>query len=129
MTNELSVTYMSGPLDGKTLYFEQPEAGEERILLIGRREGCDILIDFDNQASRVHAKLVIGATESVVNPYTLAFWLEDGGSRNGTYLEKEKGRHLSGKREGVDQRPRQPATGDAVPGRPHLDAPRYSPQL
>jgi pSer/pThr/pTyr-binding forkhead associated (FHA) protein len=95
MSNELSVTYMSGPLDGKTLYFPQPEAGEERVLLIGRREGCDIPIDFDNQASRVHAKLVIGAipasaTESVVNPFTLSFWLEDGGSRNGTYLEKEK---------------------------------------
>jgi pSer/pThr/pTyr-binding forkhead associated (FHA) protein len=86
---------MSGPYDGKTLTFEQPEMGEERVLLIGRREGCDIHLNFDSQASRIHARMgcasiPVTASESVENPFMLAFWLEDGNSRNGTYLEKEK---------------------------------------
>lgn len=92
---DISITFMSGPYDGKTLNFEQPETGEERVLLIGRREGCDIHLHFDNQASRLHAKLgmvsvPVTATESVDSPFMLAFWLEDGGSRNGTFLEREK---------------------------------------
>ena len=92
---EVSITFMSGPYDGKTVNFEQPDSGEERVLLLGRREGCDIYLPFDNQASRLHARLGImsvqvTATESVENPFMLAFWLEDGGSRNGTFLEKEK---------------------------------------
>lgn len=92
---DISITFMSGPHDGKTLNFEQPDTGEERVLLIGRREGCDIYLNFDNQASRLHAKLgivsvPITATESVENPFMLAFWLEDGGSRNGTFIEREK---------------------------------------
>jgi|SRR5512145_612390 pSer/pThr/pTyr-binding forkhead associated (FHA) protein len=94
-SREISITFMSGPYDGRTLNFEQPEMGDERILLIGRREGCDIHLQFDNQASRLHARLGIvtvpvTATESVENPYMLAFWLEDGGSRNGTFVEKDK---------------------------------------
>ncbi|NWG16431.1 MAG: FHA domain-containing protein [Chloroflexi bacterium] len=93
---DISITFMSGPHDGKTLNFEQPDAGEERVLLIGRREGCDIHLHFDNQASRLHAKLGIvsvpvTASESVENPFMLTFWLEDGGSRNGTFVEKERG--------------------------------------
>jgi pSer/pThr/pTyr-binding forkhead associated (FHA) protein len=92
---EISVTFMSGPYDGKTLNFEQPEAGEERVLLIGRREGCDIHLHFDNQASRLHARLgcvavPVTASESVDNPFMLSFWLEDGKSRNGTFIEREK---------------------------------------
>lgn len=91
---EVSITYMSGPLDGKKLAFDQPPIGEERIITIGRREGCDIHIPFDNQVSRLHAKLgcvsvPTTSTESVTSPYLLTFWLEDGGSRNGTYVEKE----------------------------------------
>jgi pSer/pThr/pTyr-binding forkhead associated (FHA) protein len=77
------------------LNFEQPESGEERVLLIGRREGCDIHLHFDSQASRLHAKLGIvsvpvTATESVADPFMLSFWLEDGDSRNGTFVEREK---------------------------------------
>lgn len=95
MTREISITYMSGPYDGKTLNFEQPEIGEERILLIGRREGCDLHLNFDSQASRVHARLgmmsiPVTASESVENPFMLGFWLEDGNSRNGTFVEKDK---------------------------------------
>lgn len=95
MVKEISITYMSGPYDGKTLRFEQPEPGEEMILSIGRREGCEIHIPYDNQVSRVHARLGIvaqevTATESVTSPYILSFWLQDNGSRNGTYIEREK---------------------------------------
>ncbi|MEO8611710.1 MAG: FHA domain-containing protein [Chloroflexota bacterium] len=95
MNKDISITYMSGPHDGKTLTFEQPELGEERVLLIGRREGCDVHLNFDSQASRIHARLgcasiPVTASESVDNPFMLAFWLEDGNSRNGTFIEKEK---------------------------------------
>lgn len=95
MDREISITYMSGPLDGKTLRFEQPEIGDELIINIGRREGCDIHLPFDNQVSRLHARLgcvvsAVTASESVVEPYVLSFWLEDMRSRNGTFLEREK---------------------------------------
>lgn len=93
-SKDISITYMSGPLDGKTLRFEQPEIGEELVLTIGRREGCDIHMTFDNQVSRVHARLgcsssEVTASESITSPYILSFWLEDANSRNGTYLERE----------------------------------------
>ncbi|MAS32360.1 MAG: hypothetical protein CL610_00040 [Anaerolineaceae bacterium] len=86
---------MSGPQDGKILQFDQPDIGEEQVLTIGRREGCDIHLGRDNQVSRLHARLgctslAVTASESVTNPYILTFWLEDGGSRNGTFIEREK---------------------------------------
>jgi pSer/pThr/pTyr-binding forkhead associated (FHA) protein len=92
---KISVTYMSGPLDGKILQFDQPDIGEEQILTIGRREACDIPLPDDNQVSRLHARLgctslAVTASESVTNPYILTFWLEDSGSRNGTFIEKDK---------------------------------------
>jgi hypothetical protein len=95
MNKDISITFMSGPHDGKTLSFEQPEMGEERVLLIGRREGCDVHLNFDSQASRIHARLgcasiPVTASESVDNPFMLGFWLEDGNSRNGTFMEKDK---------------------------------------
>ena len=91
---KISITFMSGPLDGKTLRFDQPEMGEETIITIGRREGCDIHLPFDNQVSRLHARLgcaaiAVTSSESVSNPFLLAFWLEDADSRNGTFIEKE----------------------------------------
>ena len=88
---EISITYMSGPLDGKTLTFEQPDIDEPRVINIGRRENCDVYLHFDNQVSRLHAQL-----GCVAKPVTdtgtgtlLSFWLEDSGSRNGTYIEKK----------------------------------------
>ncbi len=92
---KISVTYMSGPQDGKILQFDQPEIGEEQVLMIGRRDGCDILLPGDNQVSRLHARLgcatlPVTASESVTDPYILTFWLEDADSRNGTFIEKEK---------------------------------------
>lgn len=94
MQKHISITYMSGPYDGKTMRFEQPHIGDELILTIGRREGCDIEIDFDNQVSRLHARLgcsaiPVTATEDIPNPYHLKFWLEDVDSRNGTYMDKD----------------------------------------
>jgi pSer/pThr/pTyr-binding forkhead associated (FHA) protein len=91
---EISITYMSGPQDGQKVVFDQPEPGNERVISIGRREGSDIHISFDNQVSRLHARLgcVAVATppsDSNTMPYIMTFWLEDGGSRNGTYLENE----------------------------------------
>ena len=118
---EISVTFMSGPLDGKKLSFDQPEIGEQVVLNIGRREGSDVYLPFDNQVSRLHARLgcasvpVTGSdvylpfdnqvsrlharlgcasvpvtdSDTSSTPSILTFWLEDGGSRNGTYVEKE----------------------------------------
>jgi pSer/pThr/pTyr-binding forkhead associated (FHA) protein len=95
VTHDISITFMSGPQDGDTMRFPQPGSGAERILTIGRREGCDIYLSFDNQVSRLHARLGIHATpvtatESVMDPFLLSFWLEDGGSRNGTFVERDK---------------------------------------
>ncbi len=95
MNKDISITYMSGPYDGKILTFEQPQAGEERVLLIGRREGCDIHLHFDSQASRIHARIgcvaiPVTASDSVSDPFMLSFWLEDGDSRNGTFVERDK---------------------------------------
>lgn len=95
MEREISITFMSGPLDGKTLRFEQPDIGDELILNIGRRDGCDIQLSFDNQVSRLHARLgcvcaPVTASDSVSDPAILSFWLEDLRSRNGTYIERDK---------------------------------------
>jgi pSer/pThr/pTyr-binding forkhead associated (FHA) protein len=83
---------MSGPQDGKILRFEQPETGEERILNIGRREGCDIYLSGDNQVSRLHARLgcvSLPVSDSGDGSQLLTFWLEDATSRNGTFIEKD----------------------------------------
>ncbi len=90
---EISVTFMSGPLDGKTLTFEQPTPGEQRIITIGRRDTCDIHLGFDNQVSRLHARLGCvsnSITDSEASlPALLSFWLEDSNSRNGSFIEKD----------------------------------------
>lgn len=91
---EISLTFMSGPLDGKTITFAQPEPGDQRVISIGRRDGCDVHLTYDNQVSRLHARLgcmarMVTAGDTVSMPSVLSFWLEDNGSRNGTYIEKE----------------------------------------
>lgn len=90
---EISITFMSGPRDGEKMTFEQPERGKERIITIGRRETCSIHLGADNQVSRLHATLgcesvEVTSSESITSPYMLQFWLEDGSSRNGTFVEK-----------------------------------------
>lgn len=94
MERSISITFMSGPYDGKTIFFEQPDIGEEVVLSIGRREGCDIFLPYDHQASRLHAKLgctvsSVTASETTQEPYILSFWIEDGHSRNGTFVEHD----------------------------------------
>jgi pSer/pThr/pTyr-binding forkhead associated (FHA) protein len=93
--SDISITFMSGPWDGKIMTFEQPNIGKQKVIGIGRREGCDIHLPFDNQVSRLHAKLTcsarpVTATDSTTQPQILMFWLEDGGSRNGTFVEKDQ---------------------------------------
>jgi pSer/pThr/pTyr-binding forkhead associated (FHA) protein len=89
---EISVTFMSGPLDGKTIFFDQPDIGEQKIITIGRRDTCDIHLGFDNQVSRLHARL--GCVSTPIRdkdssfPALLSFWVEDSNSRNGSYIEK-----------------------------------------
>jgi pSer/pThr/pTyr-binding forkhead associated (FHA) protein len=80
---QIAVTYMSGPLDGKTLHWELPPDAEEMVVNIGRREGSDILLDYDSQVSRVHARVVYHAASD-------SFFLEDAGSRNGTFIGQQK---------------------------------------
>lgn len=94
MDSEFGVTYMSGPLDGKTLSFEQPEPGHDLTLRLGRREQCEIQLPFDSQASRLHARLIVKVqlvtpSESVPEPVVLSFFLEDAQSRNGTFVERD----------------------------------------
>lgn len=91
---EISITFMSGAWDGRIMVFEQPEVGEQLTLSIGRRENCSIVLTSDNQVSRVHAHVICSArpvtvTDETSLPYFMNFWLEDAGSRNGTFLEKE----------------------------------------
>ena len=90
---EISITFMSGPLDGKTITFDQPEAGDTTIITIGRRDTCDIHLPFDNQVSRLHARVGCVANEVKDDesslPTLLSFWLEDSSSRNGSYVEKD----------------------------------------
>jgi pSer/pThr/pTyr-binding forkhead associated (FHA) protein len=94
MERSISITYMSGPDDGKTVFFEQPDLGDELILTLGRRDGCDLYLPYDHQASRLHARLGcavagISASETSSEPYIMSFWLEDAQSRNGTFIEHE----------------------------------------
>lgn len=89
----ISITFMSGPYDGKTLYFPKPTEGGKSVMTIGRREGCDIHMPFDNQVSRLHARIgyelrtITGSSDASDLPPLMSFWLEDGGSRNGTFVE------------------------------------------
>jgi FHA domain len=75
----ITITLMSGPLDGKTLEWDRPVDAADMVLTIGRREGCDIALDYDTQVSRVHARLLYSPSEH-------NFYLEDAGSRNGTFV-------------------------------------------
>ena len=76
---ELNITLMSGPHDGETYHFSLAVASEPFIVTIGRRAGCDIVLDYDAQVSRVHAKLIYDARDT-------EFFLEDADSRNGTFV-------------------------------------------
>jgi pSer/pThr/pTyr-binding forkhead associated (FHA) protein len=78
-TSRVSITYMSGPNDGKTVTWSNTDNNHAFVLTIGRREGCDIALNYDTQVSRVHARLIFERNRQ-------SFYLEDAGSRNGTYV-------------------------------------------
>jgi pSer/pThr/pTyr-binding forkhead associated (FHA) protein len=79
----VSITFMSGPLDGKTMTWSVPDVGTELLITIGRRDGCDIMLDYDSQVSRQHARVIYELTSK-------QFFVEDTNSRNGTYIGTEK---------------------------------------
>lgn len=83
MRTRITATYMSGPQDGRTLEWELPRDAEEMVLTIGRREGSDILLDYDSQVSRSHAQVIYHVPSGT-------FYLEDAGSRNGTFVGSDK---------------------------------------
>jgi pSer/pThr/pTyr-binding forkhead associated (FHA) protein len=80
--DEIAITLMSGPKDGSILTFETLlDSGKPTEISIGRREGCDVCLNYDSQVSRDHALVVFDGEQ---------FWLEDTGSLNGTYIDEEK---------------------------------------
>lgn len=81
---EVSITFMSGPLDGKTLTWETPDAPEMHIK-IGRKSDCQVNMESDTQVSRNHALVIYDLRED-------RFYLEDLDSRNGTYVGSRSNR-------------------------------------
>ena len=79
----IMLTYMNGPNDGRTLHWDILADQKELIITIGRREGCDVVLDYDSQVSRLHARVLY-------NVGTRLFFLEDAGSRNGTFLGEDR---------------------------------------
>jgi hypothetical protein len=70
---------MSGPDDGTLLTLAAPHNPDG--YLIGRREDCDVVLPYDSQISRNHARLYR------VN----GDWhVQDLGSKNGTYVGKQR---------------------------------------
>jgi pSer/pThr/pTyr-binding forkhead associated (FHA) protein len=82
----VKIELLSGPMDGMEI-----ELTKEQIF-IGRDKDKDIPIPLDGMVSRSHAKLSIENGK---------WWLEDLGSRNGTFLNEKKieGRVLINDRE------------------------------
>ena len=76
---KIQVSLMSGPQDGRTFTFTVAEVSKPLILTIGRRESCSVTLSYDTQVSRLHARLICDARDT-------EFYLEDAGSRNGTFL-------------------------------------------
>ena len=85
---EIVVALMSGPKDGAILSFETllDKSGTTEIT-IGRREGCDVCLNYDSQVSREHALLSYDGSK---------FFIEDTDSTNGTFVEEDR---VSGRRE------------------------------
>ena len=81
--DEIVVALMSGPKDGDLLTFDALMIGPQQPieLSIGRREGCDICLNYDSQVSREHAVVIFDGER---------FWLEDTTSTNGTFVDDER---------------------------------------
>ncbi|MFQ3534394.1 MAG: FHA domain-containing protein [Aggregatilineales bacterium] len=83
MRQTVSITFMSGPLDGKTLSWEVPNDGSDLTIVIGRRPNLHVTISYDQQVSRTHAHLIYV-------PSTDQFFLVDKKSRNHTFLSMRR---------------------------------------
>lgn len=79
MRQTISITYMSGPLDGRTLSWEVPSNGAPLTITIGRGSNLHVNIGHDQQVSRTHAHLIY-------EPNTDRFFLVDKKSRNYTFV-------------------------------------------
>ncbi len=80
--DEIAIGLMSGPQDGAVLNFETLLQGDaDTAITIGRREGCDVCLNYDSQVSREHA---------IISYDGAHFWLEDTGSTNGTFVGEDK---------------------------------------
>ena len=79
LLSQISITFMSGPRDGDTLTFpvQNDTDAPPLVLTIGRREDTDVCLHYDSQVSRLHVHLTFDGEH---------FWIEDTGSRNGTFL-------------------------------------------
>jgi pSer/pThr/pTyr-binding forkhead associated (FHA) protein len=80
---KFSITMMSGPRDGEIMVFpvEDVSVDDPLILTVGRRDGSDIRLNYDSQVSRLHAHVSYDGQ---------SFWIEDMGSRNGTFIEDDQ---------------------------------------
>lgn len=71
-----TLTFMSGPSDGETVSLDGK--GTPATIEIGRSVAVGgLALPWDPDTSRTHARLVLRES---------AWWLEDAGSRNGTFL-------------------------------------------
>jgi pSer/pThr/pTyr-binding forkhead associated (FHA) protein len=76
MPDKLILTINAGPQAGKTFVFE-----EHNTLLLGRADDCQICLPVDQQVSRHHFLLEVNPPDAR---------LRDLGSRNGTYINRQK---------------------------------------
>lgn len=74
-TQALELMIMSGPDDGTVLHRSAP--GQPDGYVLGRREDCDVVLPYDSQISRAHARLTVAQAQ---------WYLEDLGSKNGTFI-------------------------------------------
>lgn len=75
MVVHVQLTYLSGPADGSVAPFVFQDSNAE--VVFGRVPACSVALPYDLSVSRRHARLY-----SQEN----AWWLEDSGSSNGTFV-------------------------------------------
>ncbi|MFZ9519023.1 MAG: transglycosylase SLT domain-containing protein [Silvanigrellaceae bacterium] len=76
MKSRYIIRFLSGPLHDRTF-----EIGEGESKVVGKSEGTFIRIDDDVMVSRSHAKISVQRGQ---------LWIEDLGSRNGTFINGKK---------------------------------------
>lgn len=75
MSSDVTLTFLSGPSDGRTLRVSP--RGDAPEITFGRTDQCVVSLPYDAEISRSHARLVFRGQ---------AWLLEDCGSSNGTFL-------------------------------------------